>query len=98
MTKATRWLGDFVGGVTLGLAVGYVVAVLLTQREGEDTRAKLLEGAEALREAPRALVDDVQARFQFAIEEGRTAAAAARAELASSVPTIDEHRSSNPTI
>jgi gas vesicle protein len=98
MGTLLRWAGKFVGGAVVGLALGYVAAVLLAPDEGDDGRPKRLEGAEAFREVPRLLIDDMQARLQFAVEEGRQAAAAARAELETAAVTRNGHRPTGPAI
>ena len=79
--KLLRNLADFTGGIVAGLTVGFGVALLLAPREGEETRALLSEGADEARHKPREVVDDLQSRVNRAIEEGRQAAADARAEL-----------------
>lgn len=77
-------MAGFAGGVLAGLVLGYVVAVLLAPEEGVETRARLQEGADALLTAPRDLADHAQARLQHALDEGRQAAADARAALEAS--------------
>lgn len=92
MGKLLRSTGDFVSGVVAGLTLGYAVALLLAPSEGRQARTRLREGAagafkegaDAIRQAPLGILDEVQARIQFAMEEGRRAAAAARAELEAS--------------
>lgn len=84
MTKSLRSLTDLVSGVVAGLTVGFVTALLLAPDEGDETRAKLGEGAEGALRKPRELADDIQTRVNRAIEEGRQAAAEARAEMEAS--------------
>jgi gas vesicle protein len=84
MSKAVKALGDFTSGVIAGLTVGIVTALLLAPREGEETRNLLADGTEGALNRPRELADDIQARILRAIEEGRQAAAEARAELEAS--------------
>jgi gas vesicle protein len=72
-----RALLQLVGGFVAGMAVGYVVAVLLAPDEGAETLERVRSGATALRTAPH----QVQARLHLAVEEGQRAAAATRADL-----------------
>jgi gas vesicle protein len=81
MRRASRALAEFLSGVVAGLAIGYVMALLLAPDEGTESRTRLKEGTEALRETPRQIAEEVQARVQRAVEEGRQAAAEARSEL-----------------
>jgi hypothetical protein len=74
-----RTLMQLMGGFVAGLSVGYVVAVLLAPGEDGDPRARLQDGAAALKDAPR----QVQARVQTAVAEGQRAAAETRADLES---------------
>jgi gas vesicle protein len=72
-----RALVQLMGGFVAGLAVGYVVSVLLAPDDGVDPRTRLQDGAMALKDAPR----QVQARVQTAMAEGQRAAAETRADL-----------------
>ena len=74
-----RGLIQFMGGLMVGVAVGYVMAVVLAPGEDADPRQRLQESAQALRSAPR----QVQTRIQTAVEEGQRAAAQTRAEMES---------------
>jgi hypothetical protein len=75
-----RALLKLAGGVVAGLAVGYVIAVLLAPEEGAEAHGPIQLSAAAVRDAPR----QVQARVQAALAEGQRAAAATRADLAAS--------------
>lgn len=92
MLRALRSLVEFVAGFAFGAAIGYFAAVLLAPNEGAASRDLLLEESDVLRRKPREKVDLLQARIQFAVEEGRRAAAEARAELERGVyvPGTDE--------
>jgi hypothetical protein len=72
-----RALVQLLGGFVVGLTAGYVVAELALPQDGSTPRARLQEGAAALRDAPR----QVQARVQTAVAEGQRAAAETRADL-----------------
>ena len=85
-----RALVQLMGGFVAGLAVGYVVAVLLAPDGEGDPRARLQDGAAALKDAPR----QVQARVQTAVAEGQRAAAETRADLESTAGL--RPRPSNP--
>ena len=81
MGRAFWGIVDFAGGIVAGFAFGAVAALLLAPREGADTRAKLSTAAEEALQKPRDVVDDLQTRVTRAIEEGKQAAADARAEM-----------------
>ena len=81
MGRAARASGEFLTGVLAGVVLGYVAALLLAPYEGLESRARLQGSATALRDRPRHLADEVQARVQRAVEQGRQAAAQTRAEL-----------------
>lgn len=72
-----RGLFQFMGGLLVGMAVGYVAAVILLPGEDSDPRQRLQGSAAALRAAPR----QVQSRLQTAVEEGQRAAAQTRADM-----------------
>lgn len=80
---SSRSVMDFMVGVVSGLALGYVFGLLMAPDEGAASRARLQESAEAWREAPRQVVDEMQLRVHRAAEAGRQAAAETRAELES---------------
>lgn len=79
--RVLRDLADFGGGMIAGVTVGFVAALLLAPHEGEETRALIREGAGDAMQKPGDVVDDLQSRVNRAIEEGRQAAAEARAEM-----------------
>ena len=81
MKKTLHDFTDFVSGIVAGLSLGFVAALLLAPQEGDETRARLAEGADDALSKPKGVVDDLQTRVSRAIEEGRQAAADARAEL-----------------
>jgi len=81
MGRDTNPFVDFVSGLVAGLTIGYAASLLFAPQEGAESRARLAVGAEALRDAPRTVLDEVQARLHRAVEEGRQAAEDARAEL-----------------
>lgn len=81
MGRATRGFMEFVSGLLAGVALGYAAALLLAPAEGKESRTRLQDGADALRERPRQVADDVQARVMRAVEQGRQAASEARSEL-----------------
>jgi gas vesicle protein len=89
MSKVLRTLTDLGSGIVAGLTVGLVTALLLAPEDGEETRAKLTGGAEGALRKPRELAEDLQARVNRAIEEGKQAAAEARAELEASAGLHD---------
>jgi gas vesicle protein len=92
MSRNIQAIVGFSAGVVAGLAVGYVAAVLLAPDEGAATRLKLQGGANALLAKPRGAADQLQARLQQAMDEGRHAAAETRAALeASSGLRYDGH-------
>jgi gas vesicle protein len=99
MGRAVRNLVEFVGGLLTGVVIGYTAALFLAPYEGAESRARLREGAGTLAERPRQMADDVQARVQRAVEQGKIAAAQARAELeeASGRPAEDFDQASGPT-
>lgn len=81
MARASRAVIEFVSGLLAGITVGYAVALLLAPAEGSEARARVREGADAFRLTPRQVADEVHARIHHAVEQGRQAAADARAEL-----------------
>jgi gas vesicle protein len=81
MVRALANIVDFTGGVVAGFAFGVVAALLLAPSEGEEMRARISSSAEDALQKPRDVVDDLQTRVSRAIEEGRQAAAEARAEM-----------------
>ena len=81
MGRATRGFMEFVSGLLAGVVLGYAAALLLAPAEGKEARTRLHDGADALRERPRQVADDVQARVLRAVEQGRQAASEARSEL-----------------
>jgi gas vesicle protein len=81
MSKTFRSLTDLASGLVAGLTVGFVAALLLAPEEGDETRARLAGGAGGALRKPRDIAEDLQARVNRAIEEGRQAAAEARAEM-----------------
>ncbi len=81
MGRAMRGFVEFVGGLVIGIAVGYAAAVLLAPHEGAESRAWLSDEAGAFADRPRQVADNMQARFQRAVEQGRIAAAETRAQL-----------------
>jgi gas vesicle protein len=81
MGRAFWTVVDFAGGIVAGFAFGAIAALLLAPREGVETRAKLSTSAEEALQKPREVVDDLQSRVTRAIEEGKQAAADARAEM-----------------
>jgi len=84
MSKSVRSFTDLMSGIVAGLTVGFVTALLLAPEEGDETRAKLGGGADEALRKPREIADDIQSRVNRAIEEGRQAAAEARAEMEAS--------------
>jgi gas vesicle protein len=89
MSKTLRTIADLASGVVAGLTVGFVTALLLAPEEGDETRSKLTAGAEGALKKPRELADDIQVRVNRAIEEGRQAAAEARADMEASAGLHD---------
>lgn len=81
MGRAVRGFAEFLGGLVVGIAVGYAAAVLLAPYEGAESRARLYDGAGEFADRPRQMADNMQARFKRAVEQGRIAAAETRAEL-----------------
>ena len=81
-----RGFWRFLGGTLFGLGVAYVV---LSKLDEED-RGRLRQSVEGLLEnaglgdRSQSMLDDVQARLQYAIDEGKQAAAQVRAELEAS--------------
>lgn len=81
MVGIIKSLVRFVSGVLVGVAFGYVLAQLLAPSDGGEMRHAFGGQSDALREGQRQLADAAQARIRRAVEEGRRAADAARAEL-----------------
>ena len=75
----------FLGGLFLGMVLGYAVGIALAPTEGGSSRARLRDEARALKADPRLLTDGVRSRVETAVEDGRRAAAEKRRELASEV-------------
>ena len=76
MLRALRRLVGFVLILAAGVAIGYALVHWLTAQQSEET----LDDEEGGSRAP-GIVDQVQARIRLAVEEGKRAAAEARAEL-----------------
>ena len=85
-----RSLVEFAFGFAIGVSWGYLAAILLAPHEGATSRMLLQREAGALRRRPRQAVDQVQARVQYAVEEGRRAAAETRAELEATAGLAEE--------
>jgi len=83
MARAVRGLIEFMSGMMVGIAMGYAAALLLAPAEGDENRARVREGAEAIRETPHQVAEQVQSRVQQAVEQGRRVASEARTELES---------------
>ena len=81
MGRFLRSIADFGGGLVAGFAFGIVAGLLVAPREGEETRALIVDTADDALHKPREVVDDLQSRVNRAIAEGRQAAADARAEM-----------------
>ena len=81
MSKGLRGIADLASGIVAGLTVGFVTALLLAPQEGDETRSQLEDGVDTAIQKPKHMADDLQARVHRAIEEGRQAAAEARAEM-----------------
>jgi gas vesicle protein len=81
VAKAAGTLGAFASGVLMGMAAGYVLALLLAPQEGTDARTRLLDVASSVRQAPAQVAGEVQGRIQAAVEEGRRAASETRDSL-----------------
>jgi gas vesicle protein len=81
--RAIRALTEFAVGVLAGIAAGYATALLLAPSEGDEARQRVRQSAEAMKEAPGQVAEEVQVRVQRAVDQGRKAAEDARAELES---------------
>lgn len=65
----------------VGAAFGYFAALLMAPEEGAEARRRLSEQAARLTTAPREGADRLKARIDYAVDEGRRAAAETRAEI-----------------
>jgi hypothetical protein len=89
MVRVLRAVVGFVAGFAVGSAFGYAATTLLTPYEGQQARYRLLRDSATLRALPRERVDSLQARIQYAVDEGRRAAAETRAEIEAQTGVVD---------
>lgn len=86
-------LGDFLGGVVVGLVAGAVVGVLMAPQSGDETREmirkqadefseKVKESSRQLVENSRDLMEQGKGQVATAIQRGREAAEALRKTVA----------------
>jgi gas vesicle protein len=72
----------FLTGLVVGCVTGLVLGVLLAPQSGEETREILREKGIELKARAEDLSEEGRARLQEAIEEGKSAAAKKKEELA----------------
>ena len=82
--RLLRAVVRFTTGFAIGFVLGYAAAMLWTPCDGASARLALHGEAERLPTRPREVLQDARHRVRHAVDEGRKAAAEARAELEAS--------------
>ena len=67
--SSTDWILPCAVGVGVGVAAGIGIGMLIAPRSGEETRGKLLEGAENLKERARDLADRAKVQLSNATQQ-----------------------------